>query len=216
MEDLIKEAFRNIEIVGSHVVEGHYDLVDPQGDLILPSVWEKVVKPGHTITMHLWPMPEPASAEQPPIEAENGSSQPAMNWTAEDSNPEKTKPVLQEASTEESDTTPLTRTFRPFIGPDSSPANLHNKGAKTDARVIENVNVIEVDGSGRSPADFITQLNNDLDILGGRAHPAVDCAAYGATYLENGFVRLKWKCVCGALHTHIYIKIYPLTSDLGL
>ena len=161
-------------------------------------------------------MPEPASVEQPPIEAENGSSQPAMNWTAEDSNPEETKPVLQEASTDASDVTPVIRTFRPFIGPESSQTNLHNKGAKTDPRVIESVNAIEVDGSGRSPADFITQHSNDLDILGSRAHPAVDCAAYGATYLENGFVRLKWKCVCGALHIHIYIKICPLTSDLGL
>ena len=36
---------------------GHYDLVGPDGEIILPQVWKSVVQPDWTITMHLWPIP---------------------------------------------------------------------------------------------------------------------------------------------------------------
>ena len=44
-------------------------MVGPQGDIILPQVWETVIEPDWTITMHMWPMPEPPPAEEPPAEA---------------------------------------------------------------------------------------------------------------------------------------------------
>ena len=69
MEDLIRQAFLHVEVIGPHVAEGHYDLVGPQGDIILPQVWETVVEPDWTITMHMWPMPEPPPPEEPPPEA---------------------------------------------------------------------------------------------------------------------------------------------------
>ncbi len=59
MEDLIRQAFLHVEVIGPHVADGHYDLVGPTGDIILPQVWETVVEPDWTITMHMWPMPEP-------------------------------------------------------------------------------------------------------------------------------------------------------------
>ncbi|KAG7005326.1 hypothetical protein G7Y79_00020g048540 [Physcia stellaris] len=65
MQDLIRQAFLHVEIIGPHVAEGNYDLVGPQGDIILPQVWETVVEPDWTITMHMWPMPEPAPPEAP-------------------------------------------------------------------------------------------------------------------------------------------------------
>lgn len=36
--------------------EGHYDLIGTNGEIILPSVWESVIKPDLAITMHMWPM----------------------------------------------------------------------------------------------------------------------------------------------------------------
>lgn len=56
MEELIKQAFLHVDIIGPHVQEGHYDLIGPNGEIILPSVWEKVVEPDWAITMHMWPM----------------------------------------------------------------------------------------------------------------------------------------------------------------
>lgn len=56
MEDLIKQAFAHVEVTGPHVQEGHYDLIGPDGEIILPVVWEKTVQPGFQISMRMWPM----------------------------------------------------------------------------------------------------------------------------------------------------------------
>jgi len=56
MEELIKQAFLHVDVIGPHVQEGHYDLIGPNGEIILPSVWEKTVEPDWAITMHMWPM----------------------------------------------------------------------------------------------------------------------------------------------------------------
>ena len=66
MEELIRQAFLHVEIIGPHVAEGHYDLVGPNGEIILPQVWETMIEPDWTITMHLWPIPEPPKEEEPP------------------------------------------------------------------------------------------------------------------------------------------------------
>jgi len=70
MEDLIKEAFMHVDLLGPHVADGHYDLMGDQGEIILPQIWEAVIKPGMSITMHMWPMPEkpphPCSHHRPP------------------------------------------------------------------------------------------------------------------------------------------------------
>lgn len=67
MEDLIRQAFLHVQIIGPHVQEGQYDLVGPSGDIILPQVWETVVEPDWTVTMHMWPIPEkPSTLELEP------------------------------------------------------------------------------------------------------------------------------------------------------
>jgi hypothetical protein len=58
MEELIQQAFLHVAGLGNHVAEGHYDLVGPHGEIILPLVWEDVIQPGWSLTMHMWPMPE--------------------------------------------------------------------------------------------------------------------------------------------------------------
>ena len=68
MEDLIRQAFLHVDIIGPHVAEGHYDLIGPNNEIILPGVWETVVEPDWTITMHMWPMPEPKEEEPPIVE----------------------------------------------------------------------------------------------------------------------------------------------------
>jgi hypothetical protein len=70
MEELIRQAFLHIEVIGPHVAEGHYDLVGPNGDIILPQVWETVIEPDWTITMHMWPIPEKPKSPDP---AEGGT-----------------------------------------------------------------------------------------------------------------------------------------------
>ncbi|TPX13993.1 uncharacterized protein E0L32_005693 [Thyridium curvatum] len=56
MEELIKQAFIQVDVIGPHVQEGHYDLIGPNGEIILPSVWEKIIEPDWAVSMHMWPM----------------------------------------------------------------------------------------------------------------------------------------------------------------
>lgn len=58
MEALIKQAFEHVDSLGPHVQEGHYDLVGPNGEIVLPQVWEHMIEPDWAVTMHMWPMPE--------------------------------------------------------------------------------------------------------------------------------------------------------------
>jgi len=85
MEELIKQAFLHIDKVGPHVQEGHYDLLGPNGEIILPQVWESVIEPDLSVTMHMWPMPERESGpstmvREPKSEhAEGGSGGGALS-----------------------------------------------------------------------------------------------------------------------------------------
>ncbi|EKD14127.1 hypothetical protein MBM_07804 [Drepanopeziza brunnea f. sp. 'multigermtubi' MB_m1] len=65
MEELIKQAFLHVEIIGPHVQHGHYDLIGPNGEIILPQVWETMIEPDWAITMHMWPMPEKQAGPPP-------------------------------------------------------------------------------------------------------------------------------------------------------
>ena len=84
MEELIKQAFLHIEVIGPHVAEGHYDLIGPNGDIILPQVWETVLEPDWTITMHMWPIPEkPKEEPAPPADGGGGDAPPPPDTAAD-------------------------------------------------------------------------------------------------------------------------------------
>lgn len=55
MHDLIKQAFNHVEVIGPQVHRGQYDLIGPDGQIILPQIWEKVVEPDWSIEMKMWP-----------------------------------------------------------------------------------------------------------------------------------------------------------------
>ncbi|EQK98053.1 protein related to kinetoplast-associated protein KAP [Ophiocordyceps sinensis CO18] len=69
MEDLIKQAFKHVDVIGPHVQEGHYDLIGPGNEIILPSVWERVVEPEWSISMTMWPVEKmpPLGPKLPPM-----------------------------------------------------------------------------------------------------------------------------------------------------
>lgn len=65
MERLIHQAFKHVDVIGPHVLDGHYDLHGPNGEIILPSVWEQTIQPDWAIMMVMWPLPEPPAP--PPV-----------------------------------------------------------------------------------------------------------------------------------------------------
>ena len=73
MEDLIRQAFLHVDVLNPrvaiilpHVTDGHYDLVGPTGEIILPQVWETMVEPDWAVTMRMWPLPESSKYNEPP------------------------------------------------------------------------------------------------------------------------------------------------------
>jgi len=49
------------------VQEGRYDLIGPNGEIILPTIWEKVIQPDWAVTMQMWPgAKEPVAADGRP------------------------------------------------------------------------------------------------------------------------------------------------------
>ena len=55
MQDLIKQAFTHVEVIGPQVQQGNYDLIGPDGQIILPQIWDKVIEPDWSIEMKMWP-----------------------------------------------------------------------------------------------------------------------------------------------------------------
>jgi ankyrin repeat protein len=78
MEELITQAFLHVDVIGPHVREGHYDLMGPTGEIILPAVWEHLIEPDMSLTMTMWPMgPPPARpGMQPPPPGRPGMHMP--------------------------------------------------------------------------------------------------------------------------------------------
>ena len=90
MESLIVQAFLHVEVIGPHVQEGHYDLVGPDGQIILPQVWTQTVRPDWDIAMHMWPIaeekekekekapPPPPPPPKPPMAPKNPPPRPTI------------------------------------------------------------------------------------------------------------------------------------------
>ncbi|KAL2287174.1 hypothetical protein FJTKL_06169 [Diaporthe vaccinii] len=55
MKATIIEAFNHVEVIGPHVVEGHFDLLTSNGEIMLPHLWSTTIKPGAVISMKMWP-----------------------------------------------------------------------------------------------------------------------------------------------------------------
>ncbi|KAF6815109.1 hypothetical protein CPLU01_14228 [Colletotrichum plurivorum] len=66
MEDLIKQAFLHVDVLGPHVQEGHYDLIGPEGEIILPQLWNYFVRPDWNVEMKMWPLEAPPQPPQWP------------------------------------------------------------------------------------------------------------------------------------------------------
>ena len=59
--------------------DGHYDLVGPDEEIILPKLWEASVKPNWGIKMAMWPMHNDEGVPPPPDPPEDNALTGAMN-----------------------------------------------------------------------------------------------------------------------------------------
>ncbi|KAH7274948.1 hypothetical protein B0J15DRAFT_473864 [Fusarium solani] len=56
MKRLINAVFANVDVLGPHVHEGCFDLIDSDGYILVPEIWDDLIQPGMNITMTMWPM----------------------------------------------------------------------------------------------------------------------------------------------------------------
>jgi hypothetical protein len=54
----------HVDVLGPRVMEGQYDLIGPDGEIILPSIWEQVIQPDWAVTMTMWSMEQPSRGKQ--------------------------------------------------------------------------------------------------------------------------------------------------------
>lgn len=133
MEELIKQAFLLVDVIGPHVQEGHYDLIGPGGEIILPAVWDKVIEPGWAITMTMWPLDEapPVNNSQyspPPSPgfAPSGSSGPHQDSRSSKS---KKKEGIKRKSDKKDPRSPISRLDNGSDG-DAENSDEENSGGK--------------------------------------------------------------------------------------
>ncbi|KAK5708837.1 hypothetical protein LTR17_020324 [Elasticomyces elasticus] len=60
MELLIKQAFMPVprDFLSEHVHKGHYDLIGSDGQIMLPQLWDTIIRPGEEVKMHMWSFSE--------------------------------------------------------------------------------------------------------------------------------------------------------------
>ena len=54
MESLIKRSFSHVESMDSKIFRGRYDILSPTGEIVLPEIWDSVVKPGWVVELRFW------------------------------------------------------------------------------------------------------------------------------------------------------------------
>ena len=54
MENLIKRSFCHVEPINSKIFRGSYDILSPTGEIILPEIWDSVIKPGWVVELRFW------------------------------------------------------------------------------------------------------------------------------------------------------------------
>jgi hypothetical protein len=65
MHGLISQAFLHIDSMSTGVLEGQFDLLNSDGEIIMPTYWDSVIQPGWHITMQMWPLVNPAHSPVP-------------------------------------------------------------------------------------------------------------------------------------------------------
>ena len=86
MENLIKRSFSYIESLNSKISSGSYDILSPTGEIILPEIWESVIKPGWLVELRMWNTREAAEVVQENSDVGGLEMAPAMQSS---SNPSK-------------------------------------------------------------------------------------------------------------------------------
>ena len=78
MDNLMKRSFSHVESLNSQVFRGSYDILSPTGEIILPEIWDSVVKPGWTVELRFWEISRAGETDQKERDVGVPQTAPAM------------------------------------------------------------------------------------------------------------------------------------------
>ena len=112
MESLIKRSFSHVESMESKIFKGRYDILSPTGEIILPEIWDSVVKPGWVVELRFWDFRTAEETDQKDCEAGIDEIAPVI-----ESNSAATRQSCIEASPEtQMETAKRRASFRRWLG----------------------------------------------------------------------------------------------------
>lgn len=79
MENLIKRSFSHIESMNSKIFRGSYDILSPTGEIILPEIWDAVIKPGWVVELRFWDFATAAETSQKDPDVDAVDTAPAIH-----------------------------------------------------------------------------------------------------------------------------------------
>ncbi|KAF8853387.1 hypothetical protein BDZ45DRAFT_694290 [Acephala macrosclerotiorum] len=65
-DNILKLTFGGSDVTGKAVQQGHYQLLDQHGTVILPQMWKSLVQPGSSLRIHIWEGPGLSKPLTPP------------------------------------------------------------------------------------------------------------------------------------------------------
>ncbi|KUJ18926.1 uncharacterized protein LY89DRAFT_582316 [Mollisia scopiformis] len=118
MEELIKHAFLHVDAIGPDVQEGCYDLIGPDGEIILRQDWETRLEPGWSITMRMWSTAESVSTAPKPSSLLGGASTSKPTQPRAPRQPKPTQPRAPGQSKPNSRLRHILKQMQEYTGPD--------------------------------------------------------------------------------------------------
>lgn len=90
MHELVQEAYWHFSPLHPQVKAGCYDLVSSDGQILIPSAWDKLIRPNMEITMVMWPPDEEATREVEEVDGflSESSETPQINSVIANSTPQ--------------------------------------------------------------------------------------------------------------------------------
>lgn len=112
MENLIKRSFSHVESMNSKIFRGSYDILSPSGEIILPEIWDSVIRPGWVVELRFWDFRTAEETDRKDPEAGVVEIAPMVQSIAA-----ATRQICVEASPENQLTTAKRRaSFRTWLG----------------------------------------------------------------------------------------------------
>lgn len=156
MEKFIRQIFQHVENKAFvyNIKQGHYDLVQPNGVIILPQLWEDFVRPNWSIRMEMWPFGNLAkqSSQSVNTHMNRGSDQQAIPRA----------PRNRSESQPERNPSPSRKDAAPAIQLDESELDTETVRSATGPTLVSEEAILQNDSIVEKTTNSVVESQNNL------------------------------------------------------